>query len=113
MTTDNDSRRIILEAAEAAIRRSPHLDEKSKDETVQRLRDIMNGPPLDQPKEHMTRERAEFVRRLRIEENYSFRGLAATCSEQWATNWGSNQGIGIELCYIAAEVLEIPPESFF
>jgi hypothetical protein len=113
MTTDNDRKKRLLEAIEAVIRRAPFFDEKEKDEEVQKLRDIMNGPPLDRPKEHMSQERAEYVRRLRIEEGYSLRALAATCSEQWGTNWGSNQISGVELCHTAAEILGTPPESFF
>lgn len=52
----------------------------------------------------MTRERAEFVRRLRVDEDYTWRAVARECSEAWGTNWGSNQLAGMALCDIAAKV---------
>jgi hypothetical protein len=52
----------------------------------------------------MTRERAEFVRRLRVDEDYTWRAVARECSEAWDTNWGSNQLAGMALCDIAAKV---------
>jgi hypothetical protein len=112
MSADDNSKKNLLHAVEAAIRRSPFLDREAQEDAVQHLREITNGPPIDLPKDYMSPERAEFVRRLRIDEGYSFRALAAECSQAWGTNWGSNQYCGTELCFLAAEILHLSPESF-
>jgi hypothetical protein len=50
----------------------------------------------------MSRERAEFVRRLRCEQEYTWRAVAATCALEWAGDWGSNQLAGMAICRRAA-----------
>ena len=71
-------------------------------------------PPLDDEVANlMSPERAEFVRKLRIDEGYTFRAVAAACAEEWGATWGSNQLIGEELCRAAAETLGIPFEKFW
>lgn len=59
-------------------------------------------------REHMTKEQAEFVRRLRVDEGYSWRAVARRCYGnhrfrgwlRWAPP--SNQIIGMALCEQAA-----------
>lgn len=55
----------------------------------------------------MTREKAEFVRRLRVDEGYSWRAVARECSDAWKGDWSppSNQIMGMCLCDVAARVL--------
>lgn len=51
----------------------------------------------------MTREQAEFVRRLRCaEDGYSWRAVAATCALEWGGDWGDNQLAGMSICKAAA-----------
>lgn len=50
----------------------------------------------------MTRSEAAYVRRLRVEEDDSWRGIAYECSRQWGGDWGDNQRAGMELCRRAA-----------
>lgn len=52
--------------------------------------------------ENMTREQAAFVRRLRVEGNYTWRAVAHTCALEWGGDWGSNQLAGIAICQRAA-----------
>ena len=54
----------------------------------------------------MTLERAEFVRRLRCEHNYSWRALARACWTEWNGDWTppNNQIMGMALCERAAEL---------
>ena len=71
-------------------------------------------PPIDEEvAKLMSPERAEFVRKLRIDEGYTFRAVAAACAEEWGATWGSNQFIGEDLCRAAAEILGIPLEKFW
>jgi death on curing protein len=55
----------------------------------------------------MTRERAAYIRQLRVAQSYSWRMVAAECHESWAADasWDppSNQLAGMELCEAAAE----------
>jgi hypothetical protein len=53
----------------------------------------------------MTPERAAFVRKLRVERGFTWRGVAEACSTAWEEDWGSNQLWGQDLCYAAAKVL--------
>jgi hypothetical protein len=60
--------------------------------------------------EHMTKEQAEFVRKLRVDEGYSWRAVARRCYgnhrfRDWP-KWGppSNQIMGMALCQRAAEM---------
>jgi len=58
--------------------------------------------------EHMTKEQAEFVRRLRVDEGYSWRAVARRCyGNHRFRGWGrwdppSNQIMGMALCERAA-----------
>jgi len=58
----------------------------------------------------MTRERATYIRQLRVVQSYSWRTVAAECYETWATDaaWDppSNQLAGMELCEAAAEFFD-------
>ena len=69
-------------------------------------------PPIDDEVANLiSPERAEFVRKLRIDEGYSFRAVAAACAEEWGATWGSNQLIGEDLCRAAAELSEFRSRS--
>ena len=59
----------------------------------------------------MTPERARFIRRLRVNDELTWRGVAAACSEAWTTDWESNQGVGMFLCDAAAECLDEDPNA--
>lgn len=61
-------------------------------------------------REHMTKEQAEFVRKLRVDEGYSWRAVARRCYGNhrfrgWL-RWDppSNQIMGMSLCERAAEM---------
>ena len=59
----------------------------------------------------LTRQQAEFVRRLGVDEGYTWRAIAQACYEAWDVardppDWWSipsNQYIGMLLCKAAAE----------
>src|SRR5215510_14806318 len=87
MNTKDDVKRKLLEAVETALLRSPFYDEKSRREAMQELENALSGPPLDDVANFMSPERAEFVRKCRIDERYTFRAVAA----------GLCQGMGCEL----------------
>lgn len=55
----------------------------------------------------MTPERAKEVRELRCEKHHSWRALAGECYDRWGGSWEprTNQIMGIELCAVAAEML--------
>ncbi len=60
-------------------------------------------------KEHMTQKQAEFIRKLRVDEGYSWRSVARACYKQHWTDWlrwepPSNQIMGMSLCKRAAEM---------
>jgi len=113
MNTKDDVKRKLLEAVETALLRSPFYDEKSRREAMQELENALSGPPLDDVANFMSPERAEFVRKCRIDERYTFRAVAAACAKEWGANWGSDQLIGEDLCRAAAETLGIPLEKFW
>lgn len=50
----------------------------------------------------MNDQRAAFVRRLRVDQRYTWRKIARTCAEAWHTDWGSNQLAGMAICEHAA-----------
>jgi hypothetical protein len=112
VSAEKDSKQMLREAFEAAIRRSPLLDPNQKDDALHQLNDVVNGPPMVEPKDFMSRERAEPVRRLRVDEGYSLRALAAACATEWGASWGEDQYSGTLLCFHAAEVLRISEEIF-
>lgn len=51
----------------------------------------------------MTKEQAKFVRKLRVEEGYTWRAVASACNKEWNGNWGSNQLAGMDICEAAAK----------
>jgi len=55
--------------------------------------------------EPMTEEQAEVVRRLRVEEGYSWRAIAHACYDLGWGHWSppSNQIVGMAICERAAE----------
>ena len=63
----------------------------------------------------LTMDQAALVRRLRVDEGYSWRAVAETCHVEWAGTWEppSNQIMGMILCERAAalhgEDAEIAP----
>lgn len=52
----------------------------------------------------MSGEQAEFVRKLRCEDGYSWRAVAETCALEWGGDWGSNQLAGMAICERAAQL---------
>jgi hypothetical protein len=52
----------------------------------------------------LTPERAAFVRKLRVEEGYSWRSVAQACYDAWQGDWEppSNQLVGMAICEAAA-----------
>jgi len=62
-----------------------------------------------QIKPRMTRDRAERVRQLRCDDNWSYRKLAGICYMEWGrdADWypETNQLAGVALCEAAAELL--------
>lgn len=52
----------------------------------------------------MTPKRAELVRKLRCERNYTWRAIAKHCHREWEGSWFpmTNQIMGFEICSIAA-----------
>lgn len=60
----------------------------------------------DEAKELMTKERAEFIRKLRVDEDYTWREVAWACNEAWDGDWDSNQIMGMALCEEAAKLFD-------
>ena len=56
-------------------------------------------------------EKAQFIKFLRVDEECSFRAIAAECSEKWQKDWGENQIIGEDLCALAMQMLNEKPEQ--
>lgn len=52
----------------------------------------------------MTQEQAALVRRLRCDQEYTWRAVASTCALEWGGDWGSNQLAGMALCDRAAKL---------
>lgn len=55
--------------------------------------------------EWMTVERAQEVRRLRVDDGLTWRSVAAAVSEEW-DNPTSSQLLGVSLCEVAAKCLD-------
>jgi len=53
----------------------------------------------------ITREMAAQIRLWRVDEEYSWRAVAAAAFERWGSDFGSNQLYGEDLCMIAAQTL--------
>jgi len=62
---------------------------------------------------NMTPDQAAFVRRLRVDEGYSWRAVAETCHVEWAGSWEppSNQIMGMVLCERAAAGFGEEPDA--
>lgn len=54
-----------------------------------------------------TPERVRFIRRLRVDEDYTWRAVAEACHAAWRGDWEppANQLMGMALCQVAAEAL--------
>ena len=52
------------------------------------------------------KERAAFIRQLRVEEDYSYRAVAEACTSSWGLEGNDNQIVGMNLCAIAAEYFD-------
>ena len=53
----------------------------------------------------ITVERAEQIRRWRVDEGCTWRGVASAASTTWASREEANQMLGVELCRTAADLL--------
>lgn len=55
----------------------------------------------------MTPGRARVVRKLRVDDGYTWRAVAVACHTEWGGNWepAGHQGMGIVLCEAAAKML--------
>ena len=96
-TTEADRR--ILESAnsgEGLIQITPEMLQDLA-EKAQKLFHFFQEQFKDMPK-----EQASFIRKLRVEENGTWRYVAETCNNEWEGNWGSNQLAGMALCERAA-----------
>jgi len=100
--------RAWLATYEKALLRSPFYDAKSRMEAMASLQSELAGPPIDDIDDFMTPERAEFVRKLRVDEGYTYRALARACAREWGANWGSNQLVGEDLWRASAKILGLP-----
>jgi|TARA_Y100000588_G_C13736956_1_gene703917 hypothetical protein len=56
-------------------------------------------------------EAAKWIKYLRVDEEYSFRGIAEECAIKWDKGWGTNQILGEDLCAVAIEVLGDDPQK--
>ncbi|MEH1165165.1 hypothetical protein V6V47_07240 [Micromonospora sp. CPCC 205539] len=59
----------------------------------------------------LTIEVARQVRQWRVEEEYSYRGVATLADETWGTDSGGNQLFGIGLCAESAALLGENPNA--
>jgi hypothetical protein len=57
----------------------------------------------------LSREQVAQVRRRRVEQEFSWRGVAEAATEAWGSDFGGNQLFGEELCRAAAEALGKDP----
>ena len=53
----------------------------------------------------ITPEMARQIRAWRVDEEYSWRAVAAAASDRWGSDFGSNQLYGEGLCLVAAQML--------
>lgn len=52
----------------------------------------------------MTLEQAQFARRLRVDQDCTWRSVADECNHAWDGDWGSNQLAGMAICERAAQL---------
>ena len=57
---------------------------------------------FDRQMTSMTPEQASFVRRLRVDEGYTWRAVADACALAWHGEWDSHQLAGMAICERAA-----------
>lgn len=53
----------------------------------------------------ITSDMARQIRAWRVDEEYSWRAVAAAASDRWGSDFGSNQLCGEDLCFVAAQML--------
>ncbi|WP_034266550.1 hypothetical protein [Actinospica robiniae] len=53
----------------------------------------------------LTPEMVAQIRQWRVDEEFSYRGVAESATELWGSPYGSNQLYGMDLCAAAAEAL--------
>ena len=59
----------------------------------------------------VTRERARLVKKWRCDDDLTWRGVAASASDAWGGDNGSNQLFGMELCEASALLLGENPAA--
>ena len=53
----------------------------------------------------ITPEMAAQIRLWRVDEEFTWRAIAAAASDRWGSDFGSNQLYGEDLCIVAAQML--------
>lgn len=64
-----------------------------------------NPKPIDVWGVHVTLDMASQIRQWRVDQDRTWRGVAAAASRAWGLTFGSNQLFGEELCNAAAKLL--------
>lgn len=59
----------------------------------------------------ITSDKAAQIRAWRVDQDLSWRGVAASATEAWGSDFGGNQLFGRELCAAAATVLGEDPDA--
>lgn len=59
----------------------------------------------------LTPDRARQVRQWRVDQHFTWRGVAHLADETWGTKWNGNQLFGMELCERSAEMLGENPNA--
>lgn len=54
----------------------------------------------------VTEMEASWVRRLRVDSDFSWRAIARSCSREWRAPWGANQIAGMAICEKAAKLFQ-------
>lgn len=62
-------------------------------------------PRWDDNFEDMTRRQANWIRRMYMEHNYSWRAIAEMCDAMWNGNWRDTQMAGQDICKKAMKML--------
>lgn len=53
----------------------------------------------------LDKDKAEFIKFLRVQEGYSYRAIAEECIEKWQQDWQGGQLVGEDLCAAAMHLL--------
>jgi hypothetical protein len=61
---------------------------------------------LEKAEKFITKERAEFVRDLRVNKHGTWREIARACNNAWDGDWGGLQDMGNALCEAAAKFFD-------